>query len=275
MGQDPYQTLGLSYGASDEEVTKAYRKLAKKYHPDLNPNDPSAVQKMSEINAAYEEIKSGRAKNGAAGGYGGQTGYGNYAGQTTGGQGNANGNSDPFGGFGFGPFGAYTYTYRTSVSPLDAVKRYIMNGYYAAAIKMLNQIRDRNAEWYYYSAVANYNTGNKVTALAHAKTAVQLAPGNAEYKRVLDIISSGGKVYSRENRNYGGGKRFRLGNICLYYFILQAICFCCCNPFRGGYFYGQPRGSSSESNFKTSQTVKTERNDFESPEIIKLGEDYV
>ena len=58
MAQDPYKVLGVPYGASDEEVTKAYRRLAKKYHPDLNPNDPEAAKKMSEINAAYEQIKS-------------------------------------------------------------------------------------------------------------------------------------------------------------------------------------------------------------------------
>ncbi len=54
MYQDPYKVLGLSPGASDEEVTKAYRKLAKKYHPDLNPNDKETAKKMSEINAASQ-----------------------------------------------------------------------------------------------------------------------------------------------------------------------------------------------------------------------------
>ena len=51
MVENPYKTLGLAPGASDEEVTRAYRALAKKYHPDLNPDDPAAAEKMSEINA--------------------------------------------------------------------------------------------------------------------------------------------------------------------------------------------------------------------------------
>ena len=62
MMQDPYKVLGLSYGATDEEVTKAYRKLVKKYHPDLHPGDAEAAKKMSEINEAYDQIKSGTAK---------------------------------------------------------------------------------------------------------------------------------------------------------------------------------------------------------------------
>ena len=59
MNKNPYEVLGVSPGASDEEVTKAYRKLAKKYHPDLNPGDAAAAAKMSEINAAYDQIKNG------------------------------------------------------------------------------------------------------------------------------------------------------------------------------------------------------------------------
>lgn len=57
--KDPYEVLGLPHGASEEEVTKAYRKLAKKYHPDLNPGDEEAAKKMSEVNEAYDRIKRG------------------------------------------------------------------------------------------------------------------------------------------------------------------------------------------------------------------------
>ena len=53
---DPYSILGLPQGASKEEATKAYRKLAKKYHPDLNPGDEAAAKKMAEVNAAYDSI---------------------------------------------------------------------------------------------------------------------------------------------------------------------------------------------------------------------------
>ena len=56
---DPYKVLGLTSGASKDEVAKAYRKLAKKYHPDLNPGDEAAAKKMAEVNAAYDAITNG------------------------------------------------------------------------------------------------------------------------------------------------------------------------------------------------------------------------
>lgn len=61
MDSDPYQVLGVAPGASEEEIRQAYRRLAKKYHPDLNPGDKSAAQKMNEVNAAYDALKNPQA----------------------------------------------------------------------------------------------------------------------------------------------------------------------------------------------------------------------
>ena len=58
MNADPYQVLGVSPGASEDEIKQAYRRLAKKYHPDLNPGDQTAARKMNEINEAYDAIKN-------------------------------------------------------------------------------------------------------------------------------------------------------------------------------------------------------------------------
>ena len=59
MIQDPYKVLGVDPNASDDEIKTAYRNLAKKYHPDRNPGNEAAAQKMNEINAAYDQIKNG------------------------------------------------------------------------------------------------------------------------------------------------------------------------------------------------------------------------
>ena len=78
MTQDPYKVLGVSPDASDEEIKRAYRRLAKQYHPDRNPGDEAAAKKMQQINAAYEQIKNPEKAAQSQGGYGQQGGYGSY-----------------------------------------------------------------------------------------------------------------------------------------------------------------------------------------------------
>ena len=79
---DPYKILGVSPTASDDEIKQAYRRLAKQYHPDRNPGDATAAQKMQQINAAYEQIKNPEKAQPTGYGYGYDP-YGGYSSQSS------------------------------------------------------------------------------------------------------------------------------------------------------------------------------------------------
>ena len=219
MIDDPYKVLGVSRDATDEEIKSAYRRLAKKYHPDLNPGDAEAAKKMQQVNAAYEQIKNPEKaaqsqRSGSSGGYGG--GY-----------------YDPFGGY--GPFGGGYRQYggsseQTGDQYQQAAYNYIRFGRYREAISALGNSSQRSARWYYLSALANNGLGNQVTALEHIRRAVSMDPNNAEYLDLLDRIEHGGDAYRRQAGNFTGVSGNSVcPSLCLCYF---AQLFCC----RGHFF---------------------------------------
>ncbi len=101
MADELYKVLGVEKKASDEEIKKAYRKLARKYHPDRNPDDATAAEKFKEVQGAYDTLSDPEKRKqydagGMFGGFGGGGGQGPF------GPGGAQGGS--FGGFDFGGF---------------------------------------------------------------------------------------------------------------------------------------------------------------------------
>ena len=195
MIDDPYKVLGVSRDASDEDIKRAYRQLAKKYHPDLNPGDKVAAQKMQEVNAAYEQIK------------------------------------DPDK---FRQQQSYSGAEQGD-SYQQAAFRYIQFRRYREALNALQNSTERNARWYYLSALANDGLGNQVTALEHIRRAVSMEPDNQEYLRTLNFMENGGAAYRQQAGAFRG---FTLGgdpctNLCLCYLFNLFCCggrgfFLCC-----------------------------------------------
>ena len=217
---DPYQILGVDRDATDEEIKRAYRRLAKQYHPDANPGDENAAKKMQEINDAYDRIKNPEKQQSA----GGSQGYNPYG--------------QSYGGYGYNPFGGYyqqqrSYHQKYADSHLQAAYNYILYRRYREALNVLTQFEGvKGAAWYYLSALANQGLGNQVTALEHMRKAVSMEPDNQEYLNALDRMEHGGDAYRRQAGNFQG---FNLGmNPC------ATLCLCMlCNricPGLGYYF---------------------------------------
>lgn len=211
MISDPYKVLGLSPNATDEEVKAAYRKLAKKYHPDLNPGNERAAQKMNEINAAYDQIKNPQAQQ-----------------------------QDPFSGYGYGygygaGAGAYQSQADTERNEIKAARNYIRTRHFTEALNALQGIpaSERSGDWYYLAAIASYNLGNRVAAVDYARRACEKEPGNMQFRQLLEQIEHGGYTYENYGESYGFERSdmcsgVRCHPLCLAYLL--------CNLCGGGFY---------------------------------------
>ena len=206
MIQDPYKVLGLSPGASDDEVKAAYKRLAKKYHPDVNQGSAEAEARMKEINSAYAQIIKN--KNGAAGGY--ESAYGGAGGYR--------------GSSGYGAYGGYA---GDQESPqMRAAMNYINTGYYREALNVLEGISEHTARWYYLSAVANMQLGNRLLAVNHARQAVNMEPNNFEYQRLLSFLEGGAETYRAREGQYRT-PAMNTGGFCLSLLLARLFCGIC------------------------------------------------
>jgi molecular chaperone DnaJ len=238
MAENPYDILGVPHDASLDEVKKAYRKKARENHPDLNPNDPGAEERMNKINEAYDRIcnpEKYAAADARKRGYGapyspGYNGYSNPnaggAGTGAGGQGgyhyNPNGGQ---GGAGQDPFvwttinfdDFFTNGWGTAQGPIHPEESaadsqeirqsilFINSGNYLNALRVLQAIpsTQRNARWYYLFALANNGAGNAVAAHDNIRKARQLDPNNADYARAEQQFTHKAQSYEQQAQGRG------------------------------------------------------------------------
>ena len=195
--KDPYQVLGVAESATDEEVKRAYRNLARKYHPDNyhdNPLADLAQEKMQEINEAYDTIVRMR--------QGGQNTAGGY----------------PHGGYRAPTGGPGRY---------GDIRRMISQNRIMDAEMLLDGIPapNRDAEWNFLKGSVLYKKGWLEEAYNHFATACRLDPNNLEYRQAFQRVSQ-----SRQTGGYRtadpNGQTCDTCDVCSTLYCMDCCCEC-------------------------------------------------
>lgn len=197
---NPYDILGVSPAATDEEIKKAYRALSRKYHPDANvgkPGEKAAEEKFKQIQQAYTQIMKEREQG--ASGYGYQ-GYG-YQQQTAGGD--------------------------SDTVEMQAAANFLNTRRYKEALNVLEGISNRTSQWYYLSAIAHAGLGNNIRAQELARQAVDMEPNNAQYQMLWQRLQSGRQWYGNMAGGYGR-QTVNVDNFCCQMLAMQMFCCWCC-----------------------------------------------
>jgi len=187
---NPYEVLGISSNADLEEIKKAYRELSRKYHPDSyagNPLASLAEEKFKQVQEAYDTImKERNSGHSYSDSYNRTDTYDNRSSYN-----NSNNNTNYYG----GDTGEMAEVY------------YLLNRRaYSQALRILEGMRDRNARWYYFSAIAQVGLGNTMRGIEFAKTAVAMEPGNMDYQNLVNQLSFQSNRYTTVRNNYSGGR---------------------------------------------------------------------
>ena len=185
---DPYSVLGVSSDASDEEIKRAYRELARKYHPDNYQNNPLAdlaEEKMKAINEAYETIQKQRE--------GGRVGTG-YSG------------------------GGQAYSGQSQDPAFARIRMLINSGNLAQAEAALDEMGNHTAEWHFLRGAIAYRKGWLDEATQNYQIACQMDPNNMEYRQALAMMQRGGGGYTPY------GYSTDLSDCCTTYLCLRCLC---------------------------------------------------
>ena len=196
---DPYKTLGVTRDSTDDEIKKAYRELARKYHPDNYANNPLSdlvEEKMKEINEAYDQIQKERSQNGY---HGKNNNYNTYSGEYV------------------------------------RIRELIQMNRLTEAETMLNYIpsADRNGEWNFLHGCILEKKGWYFDAQKFFEAACYMDPDNNEYKDALNKIKNTANSYGGYRAQNTNGTGCSTCDICS-----SLICADCCCECLGGDLIG-------------------------------------
>ena len=195
---DPYSILGVKPDASDDEIKRAYRELARKYHPDNYQNNPLAdlaEEKMKEINEAYDTINKMRSGGGSGGYQGGGYQQQSYSGSAQ------------------------------SATLYNQVRQAINLGDLSRAEQLLRTAPTQDAEWHFLTGSIAYRKGWLDEATQHFQMACNMDPSNGEYRQALMMMRQGGQAY----RPYGYGGGVDACDCCTTCLCLNCLCGGCGN----------------------------------------------
>lgn len=198
--ENPYEVLEIKEGSSKDEIKKAYRELAKKYHPDQYTNNPLkdlAGEKMRELNEAYDYLMKSPTGTSFSGG-----------------------NSS-----GFSSSNNYE---NSSGSPMySSIRMNIQNGNLNAAEGSLNNISDKGGEWYFLMGFIQMQRSHYDTAFTYITKACNLEPNNIEYRQAFNKLNNNNNSY-RQNYYNRGNDNDGMCDLCIKLWCLQSICECFC-----------------------------------------------
>ena len=187
MTKDPYRVLGVSKTATPEEIKKAYRELARKYHPDHHTDNPLselAEEKFKEVNDAYHQISGGFASNGNSG----------HSGASS---------------------GSYSQ-----------VRRMISENRLREAESMLDSMSDRGAEWNFLKGMVYLQRGGLLQGVQCLQTAMRMDPQNQEYRDAYARVTRRGNDYRAAGNTYASSCGTPC-DCCVSLICADCCCECC------------------------------------------------
>lgn len=201
--RDPYQVLGIPRTATDDEVKKAYRTLARKYHPDNFAGSAQAAgseEIMKEINEAYDAIQKERQGKKTSGSYSSYGGTGSY----------------------------HTYTSSGTTSFYE-VRRLISEGHYSDAELIIDSTPagDRGAEWNYLKGCLLTQRGFYYDAMRYIEIACYLDPTNQEYRETKNRLRMRSQNFGNPYRTANGSNDCDLCSLCSTLICCDSCCECC------------------------------------------------